>query len=193
MKKFTLTLKGVTPLIMHNARLADPLDTIVRQMKPLSAKRSKTEEDLLEIARLEFVGGLYFDADLGPVMPAMNIEATLRDGAKTFKKGKDITRGLQVTDMVVPVAYKGPRDIDGLWGGGDSEFVYRTSVVVQRNRVQRTRPIFRNWALEVNGVFDENIFDEDVLNTICETAGMMSGLGDYRPRYGKFTHELEVH
>lgn len=193
MKKFTLTLKGVTPLIMHNARLADPLDTIVRQMKPLSAKRSKTEEDLLEMARLEFVGGLYFDADLGPVMPAMNIEAALRDGAKTFKKGKDITRGLQVTDMVVPVAYKGPRDIDGLWGGGDSEFVYRTSVVVQRNRVQRTRPIFRNWALEVNGVFDENIFDEDVLNTICETAGMMSGLGDYRPRYGKFTHELEVH
>lgn len=193
MKKFTLTLKGVTPLIMHNARLADPLDTIVRQMKPLSAKRSKTEEDLLEMARLEFVGGLYFDADLGPVMPAMNIEATLRDGAKTFKKGKDITRGLQVTDMVVPVAYKGPRDIDGLWSGGDSEFVYRTSVVVQRNRVQRTRPIFRNWALEVNGVFDENIFDEDVLNTICETAGMMSGLGDYRPRYGKFTHELEVH
>lgn len=193
MKKFTLTLTGVTPLLVHNARLADPLDPIVRQTKPISGKRSKTEEDHLELARLEFIGGLYYDQDLGPVMPAMNIEAALRDGAKTFKKGKDVSRGLQITDMVAPIAYKGPRDIEGLWGNGESEFVHRTSVVVQRNRVQRTRPVFNNWAIEVEGVFDENIFDEDMLNTICETAGMMSGLGDYRPRFGKFTHELVVH
>lgn len=61
MKKFTLTLTGVTPLLVHNARLADPLDPIVRQTKPISGKRSKTEEDHLELARLEFIGGLYYD------------------------------------------------------------------------------------------------------------------------------------
>ena len=193
MKNFTLTLTGVTPLLVHNARLADPLDKFVRESKKFSKKRTKTDEDHLELARLEFMGGLYFDKDLGPVMPAANIEAALRDGAKRYKKGKDVQRGLQITDLVTPIVYEGPRTMEELWNGGDSEFIDRQSVVVQRNRVQRTRPIFRNWALEVDGQFDENVFDVDELNTICEAAGQWSGLGDYRTKYGKFTHELVVH
>lgn len=192
MRNFTLTLNGMTPMLMHNVQLADPLNKFVKASKPISGKRKKTDEDHLELARIEFMGSLYYDKELGPIMPANNIEACLREGAKRIKQGKNIERGLSIVDPVTPVLYDGPRDIDGLWGDGESEFVNRASVKVQTSRVMRTRPVFNEWKIVVNGVFDETVLDEDTLDEICRLSGTRSGLGDWRPRYGKFTHTLEV-
>ena len=47
--------------MMHNARLANPLDPLVQEIKKLTGKRKKTEDDLLQIARLEWEGGFYFN------------------------------------------------------------------------------------------------------------------------------------
>lgn len=192
MKSFTLTMMGTAPMLVHNAQLSDPLNKWAKEMKKVSAKRTKTEDDHLEMSRLEFYGGMYYDADLGPVIPAMNIEATLVNGAKKIKLGKAVTQGLRITDQVTPIIYKGPRDMAGLWGNGESEFVNRASAKVGMARVMRTRPMFTNWALEVSGVYDESIFDEDVINEICQYSGTLTGIGDWRPRFGTFTHELEV-
>lgn len=192
MKSFVLTMMGTAPMLVHNAQLSDPLNKWAKEMKKVSAKRTKTEDDHLELSRLEFYGGMYYDADLGPVIPAMNIEATLVNGAKKIKLGKAVTQGLRITDQVTPIIYKGPRDMAGLWGDGESEFVNRSSVKVGMARVMRTRPMFPNWALEVSGVYDESIFDEDVINEICTYSGTLIGIGDWRPRFGTFTHELEV-
>src|SRR5262249_49765792 len=49
---------GGSPLVMHNERLADPLDPFARDIAKVSKKRNKTEADHLEIARLEFLGGM---------------------------------------------------------------------------------------------------------------------------------------
>ena len=192
MKSFVLTMMGTAPMLVHNAQLSDPLNKWAREMKKVSSKRTKTEDDHLELSRLEFYGGMYYDADLGPVIPAMNIEATLVNGAKKIKLGKAVTQGLRITDQVTPIIYKGPRDMASLWGDGESEFVNRASVKVGMARVMRTRPMFPNWALEVSGVYDESIFDEDVINEICTYSGTLIGIGDWRPRFGTFTHELEV-
>ena len=192
MKSFVLTMMGTAPMLVHNAQLSDPLNKWAKEMKKVSSKRTKTEDDHLEMSRLEFYGGMYYDADLGPVIPAMNIEATLVNGAKKIKLGKAVTQGLRITDQVTPIIYKGPRDMAGLWGDGESEFVNRASVKVGMARVMRTRPMFTNWALEVSGVYDESIFDEDVINEICTYSGTLIGIGDWRPRFGTFTHELEV-
>lgn len=193
MSEFNLTLTGSKPLIMHNAQLSDPLNKYARAMKEISAKRKKTDADHEEMARREFEGGLYFDQDLGPIIPAANIKATIAEGAKKLKLGKAVKQDLQITDTVTPLVYKGPRDLDGLWGDGigESPFVSRASVKVQTSRVMRTRPIFHTWALEVSGYYDETTFDEDVLNDVLGYAGRV-GLGDWRPEYGTFTHELEV-
>ena len=192
MKSFVLTMMGTAPMLVHNAQLSDPLNKWAKEMKKVSSKRTKTEDDHLELSRLEFYGGMYYDTDLGPVIPAMNIEATLVNGAKKIKLGKAVTQGLRITDQVTPIIYKGPRDMAGLWGDGESEFVNRSSVKVGMSRVMRTRPMFPNWALEVSGVYDESIFDEDVINEICTYSGTLIGIGDWRPRFGTFTHELEV-
>ena len=62
---------GGSPLVMHNERLADPLDEYVRDIAKLSRKRQKTEADHLEIARLEFLGGLYLNGDGVPSVAAV--------------------------------------------------------------------------------------------------------------------------
>ena len=57
-----LRLTGITPLMLHNIRLADPDDPVVRQISELTAKKkSMTEADRLQVAWLKFVGGLYHD------------------------------------------------------------------------------------------------------------------------------------
>ena len=60
MKHFSITIDGTAPFIMHNSRLADKLDPITRQKAVVAAKRKKTDEDDLEISRLEWLGGLYW-------------------------------------------------------------------------------------------------------------------------------------
>lgn len=58
-QSLSFQITGVSPLLMHNGRLADPLDPLVKDIKKLSCKRPKTEADLERITKLEFLGSLY--------------------------------------------------------------------------------------------------------------------------------------
>lgn len=189
MAEFTLTCTGLDPLLVHNARLSDPLDEVARAMSKVSAKRKKTDEDHEEMARLEHMGGLYFDAELGPVMPGQNIERMLVDAAKKFKLGSTLKSALIITDRVVPIVYKGPRTIEGLWA--DKTFVHRASVKVGMSRVMRTRPIFPQWEIEATGDMDESQLDQRQLEQIVELAGRLIGCGEWRPRFGRFRGEVK--
>lgn len=189
MARFRLTCTGTTPLLMHNARLSNPLDDVAKAMKRISSKRVKTEDDYEELARLEHMGGLYFDPDVGPFVPGQNFERCLVDAGRITKSGKKIERGVFVETDVNPLAYEGPRNVDGLWK--DENFRHAASVKVTTNRVTRTRPQFRQWAVEAEGMFDPAIIGVDELREIADTAGRMIGLGDWRPRYGRFEAQVE--
>ena len=56
-----IEVKGTSPLLMHNPRMVDPEFDLNRQIKALTAKRKKTDEDLKNIEALEWHGGLYED------------------------------------------------------------------------------------------------------------------------------------
>jgi len=187
--KVRITLTGTAPLLVHNIRLANPLDPIAKAMKAVSSKRTKTDDDYEELARLEFVGGLYLDEAVGPYLPGQNIERSLTDGARITKAGKKVERGLFVTDDVVPLLYKGPRTAEDLWA--DENFRSVLAVKVGTSRVMRTRPMFRDWAVEADAELDPTVLSLDELGPIAETAGSMTGLGDYRPRYGRFVSKVE--
>lgn len=187
---FKITMTGFRPLLMHSARLANPLDSTVKAMKAISGKRTKTDDDHIELARLEFAGSLYIHADLGPFVPGENIERCLVDAGKITKKGKALTQALFIKTDINPVIYRGPRTVDGLWA--DENFRHVASVKVQQNRVMRTRPMFQDWTVEAEGVLDTTIVDLAELEAIAETAGHRIGLGDYRPRYGRFSVSVEV-
>lgn len=194
MKKFTITLTGEAPLLMHNAQLSDKFNPITREMAKITAKRTKkTDDDEWELRRLEFMGGLYYDPDLGPFIPAENMEASLAKAAGLTRNGQDVKRGVRINTAQAPLMYDGPRDRDGLWNGGDTAgHAHFASVKVGQARIIRTRPVFRKWMVEFDGIIDPNILDPESLDEFLGKAGTMIGLGDWRPRYGTFTHELKV-
>ena len=189
MKKFRITLRGTAPLLMHSARLADNLDPIVKEMQAISSKRTKTDDDRDELARLEFMGGMYFAPEVGPYIPGENIHATLIAGAKLSKKGAPLNRAMILTTDVNPLAYTGPRTVDAMWA--DPAFRSRKSVRVQSNRVTRTRPRFTEWACDAEGMLDLNVLDFGDLQRIADDAGLLIGLGDWRPRFGRFEATVE--
>lgn len=184
MAEFTLNIDGAAPLLMHSARLADPLDDATRALAKVTSKRKKTDDDHLEVARLEHLGSLYLDADLGPYVPGANIEAALFRGASKFKLMSALKSALLIPEEVNALAYKGPRTTDGLWA--DKAFVHRASVKVGQARVIRTRPVFARWSLVTSGSLDTEVVDQAAFEQIVETAGRLVGLGDWRPRFGRF-------
>lgn len=187
--RFRITITGTAPMLMHNGRLADPLDPATRALKALTAKRKKTDDDLIDIARAEFLGGLYIDPDVGPYVPGENIERAILDAAKLTKNGMNVKRGLFIETDVNPIAYHGPRTAEALWE--DENFRLIRTVRNQQNRVSRCRPMFTDWRTSAEGTLDESVLDFRTLSAIVESAGLYIGLGDWRPRYGRFTADLE--
>lgn len=184
-----LNITGTDPLLMHNARLSDEFDPIVRLMKEITSKRTnKTDDDRWELRRLEFHGGLYMDKNLGPYIPGQNIERALRDAAVVTRQGKNIQRGVVVLTSRARLEYDGPRDADDLWE--DKNYVSSASIKVGTSRVIRTRPMFPEWSVTVDLTLDTEIMDRETLEGIVHRAGKSVGLGDWRPRYGKFSAEL---
>jgi hypothetical protein len=183
-----LTLTGTTSLLMHNARLSDPLDPYTKMLKAISSKRTKTEDDHDDMARVEFLGGLYFDPEAGPYVPGVNVHRCLVEGAKLNKLGRHVERGIIALDEICPLGYAGPRTEEALWK--DKNFVSRLSVGVTTSRVMRTRPEFPVWGLEADMLVDTGQLDLEQVRTIAEKSGQMIGLGDYRPRFGRFTVEV---
>ena len=189
MRNFIMTLTGAAPMLMHNVDAADEFHPLAIARKKITDKKTKkTEDDRWELRRLEFVGGMYYDSDLGPYIPAENIEACLAKSAGLTRNGQDVKRGVRVRNSVNPLVYSGPRDIDGLWA--DENFRLFKSVKVGQSRITRTRPMFKQWAVEIDGMFDPSIIDFDQLREFTERAGTMIGLGDWRPRYGTFDSEI---
>lgn len=184
--KVRLSLEGTAPLLMHSARGVDPLDPVVKQIKAITAKRKKTEEDMATVARLEFEVSMYFLDSVGPFIPGVNVEKCLVEGGRITKMGKNIERGLFVLDNACPLLYNGPRDIEGLWTAPNGEFRSMMAVGVGGRKIMRCRPIFNDWSVECEAEVDTTVLNTSELEQIAVHAGSMVGLGDFRPRYGRF-------
>lgn len=201
--KVRLTATGTRPLLMHNIRLASPLDSYTKELKRLNGKPSskRTDEDRIEIAHVEWMGGLYHDGarefgksstmQIGPYVPASWIFKSLVEGARLTKAGKKIERGVTVVEMEHPLIYKGPRDLGGLWGDGASEYIDIRTAKVGMARVDRCRPVFKEWAFEAELFADPSVIDVEELEEIAGNAGTLIGVGDYRMLYGRYTSKIE--
>lgn len=182
--KFTMTIEGVRPLLMHNERLANPMDPIVKEIKKITSKKKKTDDDHEAIAHLEFLGSLYHDPDVGPYLPGDNLWRCLYNASKRNRLGERVKEALLIETDVNPLAYKGPRDAEKLWL--DEKFRYFRSVRVGMSRTMRCRPIFYQWKTEVEGQLDTTILDWADFERIVADAGGLVGLCEWRPRFGRF-------
>lgn len=189
--KIAIVLKGTSPLLMHNPRMVDPDFELTREIKAITSKRKKSDEDLKNIEKLEWYGGLYEEAG-AVVQPTSKVRKCLINTGKISKMGKMIERAVSFGSLNVPLIYEGPKDINKIFA--DSKFHSRLSVGVGNKRVMRVRPKFFPWALSVSGIFVEDAgMNIDDLKRIVELAGVVEGIGDNRVNgYGRFIGEVKT-
>lgn len=189
MKTLNAKWTGIRPLLMHNGQLADQTNPYVVEIKKITAKgKKKTDTDYANMARLEWEGGLYWDETLGPVIMSDAIERCIQVGAQKSRLGKDVLAAVFCQETCVPVEYKGPREKEKMWANPD--FCLRRGVGVNGSRVMRCRPMFREWAIEFTVEYDDSIINEKNLIQAMQDAGALCGLGDWRPKFGRFTVTL---
>uniref|UniRef100_A0A6M3KRC7 Uncharacterized protein n=1 Tax=viral metagenome TaxID=1070528 RepID=A0A6M3KRC7_9ZZZZ len=173
------------PLILHNGQLADPMCKWTKSLKKISGKRNKTDADHEEMARLEFMGSLYLNAE-GPILPADVVDGIVQTAAKKTREGMTAKSGCFCSEHA-RLEYAGPREANALWE--DDNFRLASMVRVQQAHVVRTRPIFRDWSAIVTLNIEDTLVDVETVDGWMRVAGTQIGACDWRPKYGRFTAE----
>jgi len=171
MKTATVKIKGVAPMLMNRFVIKDPLAV------GSGAEVSKTQYDPKEDAEK----ALHKNGK-GCFVPSTWIEATLRESAKDFKlkgKGKKTYK-----DVILSAVWVEPVEI--LMGKDTYDEIDSRAAVIQRNRIVKSRPRFNKWELSFVIKFNENHISSGTVKQILVNAGETRGIGDYRPKFGRF-------
>jgi len=178
----TFQLTSSAPLLLHNGQMANPLNKWAKAMKQISAKKAKTDADYEELARLEFMAGLYLSPE-GPVIPSFVVDALLVAAAKKVREGNEAKAGVFCPENAL-LQYDGPRTPDELWK--DEGFRHIALVRVSTARVARCRPVFNNWTAVVKVSVETGVVNPARIDDWMAIAGTQIGVGDWRPKFGRF-------
>lgn len=188
--EINLTLTGTKPMLMHNGRLSNPIDPNTQALKQLTAKRKKTDDDLIEIMKCEARGDAYETEDGLLGFPAQNVWRCIYDAAKAYKRGEDIKRALSFNPIVEPLTVDGEhRKVEDFLYSDPGRNILYVPVSVNRAKTMRARPQVHNWSAAFTFELLEDVIDPRDLIPVLERAGRLVGLGDWRPIYGTFTVE----
>ena len=184
-------LIGITPMLMHNGQTADPLNQFSKEMKRLSSKRNKTEEDLEQMSLVEWWAGLYLDkqpkiidGSVTPqdgtkiVVPAHLLDSCVREGARKSKLGKQASAGC-IVNADGAFSYGGESSLVEM--STDGFYIHRAAVKVGQSKVMRTRPVFSNWSVTFTTTVDTTVIEIDSIFGALQSAGKLIGIGDWRP------------
>jgi hypothetical protein len=196
-------ISGISPILLHNSRLSDPLFPLCKAMRLIHDKKAKEKTDIdhAVLAHLEWSGGMYhtgsfsldatmtqvvFTDDARVIIPGEMIEGLMKTASAKRRMRKQFEAAL-ISDGTWNLIYDGPKNINEL--AKDPNFSMRASAQVNKSRVQRTRPIFRKWAVEFEVTLDTSIVNEVAFDEVLALGGRLCGLGTWRPRYGRYVVE----
>lgn len=189
---YEVHIKGVSPLIMHNG--AAGLDTRSPanvEKAEITKKRgtNRTIEDEARLRELECQTALWLDEKGGPTIPTSAFRAMIETSAKKLKQGPLVREGLMV-DEVTEFKYDKRKGNTAEELGKTCQFT--VGVVVQRNRVLRTRAIFDPWAAKFIVYLDPELCDIEQLHNWLGIGGQRIGIGDWRPEKSGVHGRFEV-
>lgn len=169
MKRIEVEITGTSPLLQHRFATEDHGENTPKSKKKVYVPREEAEKCLYKNTQ----GELY--------QPAEHIFQSMVRAAVDFKFEKRrtykdvITSGIVVQPEEIPLITEGQYEIDA------------RGAVIQRARVIRWRPRFNKWKLKfVIDILDDDNVSIPTLKDILERAGATKGIGDYRPRFGRF-------
>jgi len=191
MEQIKIKLTGETPFLMHNNRLANPLDAYSAEMSKKSGKRKKTIDDIKELARIEWEGGLYlYDGEIK--IPMRVINKTMERGATKQKNGMLWKTGCMIMDDFCVLEYPSPKfkcieckeipnpELDKFYDSHN----FQAIVKVGQASLLRTRPVFDKWSLTTEIAFDGTVINRELVIQAAKDAGRLVGIGDWRIEKG---------
>ena len=199
MKSIKTTWTGIRPLIMSNPQtveIANPFAVNSRRINILlkAARKKGDENRMSELAdeqkRGDWEASAYWDAkEKKFYVPDTCLIACIRNGAAAAKKGKDIDRAVIITedraDLVTEIKHN---SFDAYYEDENfrlecpAKVPPKTGALIWKVRAM----VPTGWKLTFNIEFDENIVAEKSLREALELAGRLSGIGGWRPKFGRF-------
>lgn len=185
MKKIKLQIEGSQPLMLNNNQVVNPFNKYTKMLKPLTAKKKKTEDDMVEIYRIQFESSLYMKGDTY-IIPLDHFWKSVCTAAKEQKMGKKFEQSFQIfEDCVLDFPEKNMTP-DELYADGKCVDI-RIGVLNGRSSVPVCRAIFTEWKTAVECYFDETQIDKADVIRFFEIAGLRYGVGTYRKKFGRFS------
>ena len=192
-----IEITGTSALIQHSALGIDTSHPLNLEKANLTRKKgsNRTAEDDRRIREIETELAFWLNRSGQPIVPAAAMRSCMEIGARKVRQGPQVREGLIVLNDGL-LQYDKER-----YGTTLAELVNRTqfttSVVVQRSRLLRTRPMFDlPWSAEFNIEYDTELVDKTQLENWLDIAGRRIGLGDWRPEksglYGRFTATVTI-
>lgn len=188
-----VTITGIGPLLQNNPQTVDPFNSYSKAKKPLTSKKSKTEEDLVELGNLDTESKLYFDQQLGVYVPTRWLTEQIVTAAYgIIKVGREKMRGgIFATEDKAKLTYKGMNKVKTIHDVVyDTEFRHRMILPQQAIRIAKDFPIFRDWSFSTVIEFDDTVVDFNGLSSIVKRSAMYVGFGDFRPTFGRAKAEV---
>lgn len=187
MKSIKFRITGTMPLMLNNPQTVNPFNEFTKKLKPLTSKRTKTDDDMLEIYKLKFLASLYTNSQGKYILPAEHVANALIAAAKERKLGAKFTRSMQVmNDSIIDFkdADKTPEQLYEI-----GTYVDIRAVGIKNSKVPTARAIIPEWSLTTEVWYDETQLDEKDIKDCMEIAGLRYGVGTFRKIYGKFKAE----
>jgi len=184
---------GIGPLLQNNPQTVDPFNRFARAKKAITNKRTKTDEDLIELGNLETEAKIFFSEQHGVYVPTTWLtEAIATTGFAVAKIGRAKMRGgLFATEDKVSLRYRGQAKVKTIEDVVLSpEFRHRMILPQGQVRVAKDFPIFHEWSFSTVVEHDDSVVDLRTLAQIVEKAAKYGGFGDFRPTFGRALAEV---
>ena len=188
MDTLNFKITGVEPLLLNNPRTVDVFDAYAVAKKAITGKNKKTEEDQLELRRLDVEAKLYFDAELGVFVPSRWLLASLAQNcwARIDVSKAKIRAAVFATETKIKLHFKGGDLVRTLADiSGNPAFMHIKLLPQKGVRIAKAMPIFHDWSFESALEYDPSIVDRAGLVSLLDYSAKYGGFGDFRPTYGR--------
>ena len=177
MKKYNVTIEGISPLLMNRP------SNLIGDISKERTQKEISPKDMAREKLYEIDGKLY--------QPETHIKGSLVEAGKTQKV---VGQGKATYSKIIGYAVEiNPFEIvheKQKWEVFSVLAVNPTT----KGRNLLHRPMLKEWKLSFEVVFDEEQISPNVLKEIFDKAGKFVGIGDWRPakkgRFGKYLVSL---
>lgn len=180
MSRITVTIEGISPLLMNRFTEEAELSVSNGRSKATKAKKGDPREQATPKAYVDEDGFLY--------IPGQNIFASIIQAGTFFKAGKVkcttqksslIPAGIILETMICSLDTK-EFEVDSR----------RVVIPSTGGAIMAHRPRLDSWKTTFSLLTDDDMFEPDFVREIVDAAGSKVGLGDYRPQrkgpFGRF-------